>query len=209
MKIINILEDRLKLELPGKVAQLKMAHQIRNTDWVLPNDVKKAAILILLYEKENKLHTILMKRTSRFPNDKHKGQISFPGGQFEIEDKDFTETALRETEEEIGINRNLIRVIGGLSELYIPVSNFLVYPYVGFMNEIPVFLPDENEVAEIIEARLEQFMDKDNHKKTEVLLTKDFKLKDVPYFDINGNVIWGATSMIMSEFIQIYKEIKF
>ncbi len=208
MTLIKTLEKRLQLPLPGVEAQAKMAHIFRTEDIVVPNHSKKAAVLILLYRKNEEFHTILMKRTSRFPNDKHKGQISFPGGQYEKTDIDFSFTAIRETEEEIGINASKINLLGQLTQLYIPVSNFLVYPFVGYMDGMPNFNPDAKEVDEVIEARLSDFFNQGNRKEKEMEFSSGFRIKNVPYFDIKGHVVWGATSMIMSEFLHLFENTK-
>ncbi len=204
---VSNLTDRLKRTLPGKNAQFKMAHHVRTKDWNLPTDVRKAAVLILLYQKQNIWHTALMKRTTKFGNDKHKGQVSFPGGQSEEKDDSYKFTALRETHEEFGIPPNSINILGALSELYIPVSNFLVFPYVGYTKNIPQFIPDKDEVETIIEAPINTFLNPENRKITELNLYEGFKLKNVPYFDVDGHIVWGATSMIISEFIEIINEI--
>ncbi len=207
MKIYKLIE-RLNKELPGKDAQIKMAHFFRKKDLEIPNDHKKAAVLILLYKKENKTYFALMKRTSRYGNDKHKGQISFPGGQFEIGDKDFSITAKRETEEELGVPFKEINIIGQLSQLYIPVSNFLVYPYIGTLENTPNFIPDTDEVEEILEVELETIRDIKNKKETELTLPSGIKLQNVPFYNANGNIVWGATAMILSEFFQLLDEIE-
>ncbi len=206
--MIQFLEKRLNEQpLPGPEAQLKMSHVGRPKNWEIPELAKKAAVLILLFEKNNAFHTVLMKRTSRFGNDKHKGQVSFPGGQYEPEDLNFQNTALREFEEETGFAKDNVQLLGKLTELYIPVSNFLVQPFVGYSKKNPVFNPDPKEVDELIIPEISQLTNIANHKTTEMEFSNGFKLRKVPYFDVNGHVVWGATSMILSEFVHLLDEV--
>ncbi|MGK0388413.1 MAG: 8-oxo-dGTP pyrophosphatase MutT (NUDIX family) [Maribacter sp.] len=206
---IPSLRKRLSAELPGRAAQLRMAHMARLDTITVPENPKKASVMILLYDKNEEWHTVLMRRTSRFKNDKHKGQVSFPGGQAEPTDINKAATALRETEEEMGLPVSSMNVLGALSPLYIPVSNFLVQPYVGYTALTPNFAPDNNEVESIIETPLSALLAKENLKKTDLIIPEGFKLNNVPYFDVGGNVVWGATSMIISEFIQILDEVDY
>ncbi len=209
MDIISSLKDRIEtLPLPGKDAQAKMAHVGRKVFNVSPGpDSKEASVLMLLYPKAHEWHTVFMQRTSRFPNDKHKGQISFPGGQAEPFDTSHADTALREANEEVGVIREDVTVIGALTELYIPVSNFLVRPFVGYLEYEPTFKPDPNEVAGLIETPIDDILNWRNRKKTSITLPQGFKLNDVPYFDVKGNVVWGATSMILSEFVDVFETV--
>jgi len=207
MALIEALKKRLLLPLPGQMAHAEMLHLGRFTNPEIPEQHKRASVLILLFHKENNWSTVLMKRSSRFKNDKHKGQISFPGGQSEAFDKDDAATAIRETEEEIGVPSNDIQILGKLSELYIPVSNFLVCPYVGYYSMgIPSFIPEANEVAQVIETKLDSFFEESTRKTKNIELPSGFVLENVPYFDIEGHVVWGATSMIISEFIHILND---
>jgi 8-oxo-dGTP pyrophosphatase MutT (NUDIX family) len=141
-----------------------------------------------------------MKRTE-YPGV-HSGQISFPGGGREPGDTDIVDTALRETEEEIGIKKESITTIGTLTDLYIPPSNFLVTPVIGYINERPVFHPDPEEVDEVVEVALEKIMDTNTKQEKEITIFPDIKIK-VPSYYTNGHVIWGATAMMLSELIEI------
>lgn len=209
MSLISALRKRLLTPLPGRTAQLRMAHFGRLDEITIPENTKKASVMILLYMKNEEWHTVLMRRTSRFKNDKHKGQVSFPGGQSEPTDIDKAATALRETEEEMGLPASSMNVLGALSPLYIPVSNFLVQPFVGYTEDTPNFIPDTTEVETIIETPLSALLAKENLKTTDLIIPEGFKLNDVPYFDVGGNVVWGATSMIISEFIQMLEELDY
>ena len=150
------------------------------------------------------IYTVLILRTS--DHGVHSGQVSFPGGKKEESDRSLEDTALRETEEEIGIKKNDVKVIGHLSELYIPTSGFLVQPFVGYLNKKPLFHPDKNEVQKLIEVPLFLIMDDGIVKETTILKSKTRNQKSeirIPYFDIHGEVVWGATAMILSELKEI------
>ncbi|MFT6148189.1 MAG: 8-oxo-dGTP pyrophosphatase MutT (NUDIX family), partial [Saprospiraceae bacterium] len=142
MKFITALKEHLESnDLPGRVAQHDMAHGARKT-WLnhykRPENAKVAATLTLLYPKQNQWHVALMERVSH-AKDKHGGQVSFPGGKAEKSDVDLKYTALREAEEELGIPKSEVNILGQMTELYIPVSNFLVYPFIGFTKKAPDF----------------------------------------------------------------------
>lgn len=203
---IENLSDRLTGPLPGLASQLKMAgtrrilHEGRP---VIPADAKHAGVLILFYPVNSAMNIVFMKRTE-YPGV-HSGQISFPGGGREPHDTDIVETALRETEEEIGINREDIILIGKLTELFIPPSNFLVTPIVGYTAMRPEFKPDSGEVDRIIEIPVDLLL-KENTKQTrEITVFPDMKLK-VPCFYIDGDVIWGATAMILNELLEVISQ---
>jgi 8-oxo-dGTP pyrophosphatase MutT (NUDIX family) len=206
MKFITALKEHLESnDLPGRVAQHDMAHGARKT-WLnhykRPENAKVAATLTLLYPKQNQWHVALMERVSHV-KDKHGGQVSFPGGKAEKSDVDLKYTALREAEEELGIPKSAVSILGQMTELYIPVSNFLVYPFIGFTKKAPDFIPQPTEVQRVIEAPLSVLLDKQNRKFKDIHLPNSIKLEGVPYFDVNGNVVWGATAMILSEFTAI------
>jgi hypothetical protein len=137
----------------------------------------------------------------------HSGQISLPGGKVEPTDQDLAETALRESKEEIGVNPENIRLLGNLTNLYIPPSNFMVTPFVGYQSVRPVFKPDPSEVAEIIEVSLDSFLDNSIIRQKRMKLALGLTMK-VPAYCIGSHVIWGATAMILSEFRVIIEEIK-
>lgn len=160
------------------------------------NNARSAAVLMLFYPKNKETHLVLIVRNS-YPGV-HSDQIAFPGGKFEAEDVDFLTTALRETEEEIGISRSKIEVVKAFSSLYIPPSNFMVYPFLGICKEEIQFAPDSNEVAAIIELPLSVLRD-DRILIVENLSTSYASLVDVPAFKIEGHIVWGATAMMLSE----------
>lgn len=157
--------------------------------------VKQAATAALFFESDDQPHLILTRRVD-YPGV-HSGQISFPGGRREPEDDSFMDTALRETEEEIGIHREEIDVLGSLTAVYIPPSNFFVYPFVGILDGPPEFIPQQSEVAEILTPDFNHFLNTENLQQTKVRV-RDFSMA-VPAFTIDGNIVWGATAMMISE----------
>lgn len=204
--LLSRISDSLNRDLPGKEAQLKMSRFGRSNE--ISIDFRVAAVLILIFPKEDELHFILTKRASKNSEDIHSGQISFPGGSREISDFELSQTALRETNEEIGIQKDKISVLGQLTELYIPVSNFMVYPFLGYINEQPLYIPQIEEVEEIIEAPLELLLDPQTIHYKDINIRDGFTIKDIPYFNIYNHVVWGATAMILSEFKEIIEQIK-
>lgn len=184
-------------ELPGIASQLLMAPMGRERQLEPPIDYKLACVLILLYPKQDEWHISLIERSSGNLNDRHAGQISLPGGMLEESDESYEHCALRETEEEIGLSRDQIGILGELTGLYVPVSNFMIYPFVGFTTEEPEFNPSPAEVAQILEVKLGKIH---KYKKTGTISSQNYTLNDVPYYDVNGHKVWGATAMILSEF---------
>ena len=204
---ITALKKQLNLPLPGQVAQAKMASGTRTKFPTVPKKAKKACVLCLLYPKEKEWYIALMRRVSSSnPNDSHSGQMSFPGGKLEATDASYEEGALRETEEEMGIPATDIEVLGKLTPMYIPVSNFIVYPFVGKLSATPVFMPEAAEVKQIVELPLDLLLD-DKNRKVKDLIIRDYTIKEVPYFDVFGNVVWGATAMMLSEFVEVVKRV--
>jgi len=198
------LKNRLKLPLPGTLAHLKMASEFRLEELKAGYsfiNAKKSSVLILLYPNKDSIMFVLILRQNN--GGVHGGQISFPGGAMEKADNNHYETALREANEEIGINANKVKIIGSLTKLYIPPSNYLVFPVVGYLNSRPKLTPDPKEVAGIIEADLLSLINtkSTNRKEVEVRGTK----LNTPYYNINGYTVWGATAMILSELIEVIK----
>ena len=200
---IEIFIDQLTLDLnsilPGRNAQYKMAPQLRleNRHGYYQN----AAVMILLYIRTGSWHTVLMKRPEYA--GAHSNQISLPGGKSEESDANLQETALREIREEIGIDDKRIRILGNLSRLHIPVSGIEVLPVVGYYPEEPDFQPDPSEVAYLIEVPLEDLLNPRNTR--EKIRTLMCKLVKVPYFEIGDEQVWGATAMILSEFLEVIR----
>jgi 8-oxo-dGTP pyrophosphatase MutT (NUDIX family) len=203
---IEEIENALKLSLPGKKAQFIMAPGYR-PDYELAEVMKFnpriGGVLLLLDPSGDELKVILTLRKQY--DGTHSGQMSFPGGKQEPNDADITQTALRETNEEIGIDPSHIRIIGHLSELYIPPSNFLVYPSVGVMKEEATFKKQDDEVEEIVEIPLSFFLDKNSRSTTKIKVMGNSTV-DVPAYVYGRYTIWGATAIMMSEFVYLLTE---
>lgn len=196
---IQNLKRGFEEPLPGEMAHKKMMPKSRvNYPVSSPSGLapKEGSVLILLYPKGDKLYFPLMLRPNY--NGVHGGQISLPGGKKEQKDKSFIETAIREAEEEIGIKSKEVTILGQLTTLYVFASNFKVIPTVGYTSSTPMFIPNPYEVEAIIETPLDDLLDS-SLIKTTVLNVRGFDL-EAPYFDFAGNVVWGATAMILSEF---------
>ena len=200
---ISDLRKRLNSQLPGEKVHLKMASTVRLRELNSVYDKSGAipsSVLILLYPENNSVYTILTLRQEY--DGVHSGQVSFPGGRKEEIDNSLTETALRESEEEIGLNPETVTVIGSLTDLYIPPSNYIVKPVIGFIDEEPELAADTNEVAKIIKVDLFNLLD--SNIKEKVINVRGYKIK-APYYDIQGYVVWGATAMIISELLEVVK----
>ena len=206
-EFIDSLKSALVLPLPGTQAQQKMTsnRRLREMMDMRPKDKAiKSSVLILLYPgKKNDLPNFVVTLRQKY-NGIHSGQISLPGGRFESSDKDLLQTALRETNEEIGVDPGLISVIGKLTELFIPPSNYLVQPFVGFTVEYPEFHIQQTEVDKIFEIEVTQLMNESAVMEKEVFTTRG--QLSAPSFAIDGSIIWGATAMILSEFKEILRK---
>ena len=202
--MINKLQLRILADLPAWEAQQRMAPPLRKPLPDVPSSVRQSAVCILLYYKKEELHTILIKRTE--DGKTHGGQISFPGGSLDDNDYSHVYCAIRECEEEIGLPKNNLIVLGTISNLYIPPSNFMVTPIVCYCNDVKNLVPSENEVAEIIEVPLSQLFDDSIKQRREVWRSSDkSKSIEAPIYEYQGYVVWGATAMILAEFEDIYK----
>lgn len=200
---IKNIETNLKKPLPGLTAHYRMSHVTRQYYKAAPDDARIACVLALFFPKNEDWHMVFIERDSSNPNDRHGGQISFPGGKYEKEDLSFENGALRETEEEVGVNSKDIKLLGRLTELYIPVSNFLVHPFVGFMDYRPDFIPQPGEVKSVIEVPFSHFFDPHIIQETDLKISQNMTLKKVPYYNVKGNTLWGATAMMMSELLEV------
>ena len=196
------LESGLKGPLPGTEAHNRMSAAVRlpadlNFNW--PDPPRSGAVLILLYPENGKIYFPLMRRPEY--GGVHSGQISLPGGKMEQHDSDLIQTALREAQEEIGIPGEKVTILGKLTPLVVYASNFNILPVVGFMGSKPKFNPDEREVVEVINADLQSLINQEEVKTTE-LSVRNYVI-DAPYYDVNNQIVWGATAMILSEFLQV------
>ena len=202
-RLIYNLEEGLRQPLPGRAAQYEMAHAVRQDTPPPPPNAREAGVLALLFPKDKDWHLTLILRQNNNPNDRHGGQVSFPGGKREVHDEDLQATALREAEEEVGVDPSAVNLLGALSELYIPVSNFKVQPYVGFTEQTPQFVPQPEEVQAVLEVPFRQFLSKNTRRKKDLHLYPQLILRDVPYFDVADQTVWGATAMMISELVAV------
>ncbi len=199
--LILYLQEKLQQTLPGRQAHNLMISSDRHREFYpIPENAKKSSVLMLLYEKESDIKTVFIVRPAY--DGVHSNQVSFPGGGFDSSDGSLEKTALRETTEEIGVDSNRIEIIGGLSELYIPPSNFLVKPFVGYTNDIGMLIPDQHEVERIVEIDVKNFIGTHNIKMRKIRLSSGLEF-DTPYYDVANLVIWGATAMILREFGEV------
>jgi 8-oxo-dGTP pyrophosphatase MutT (NUDIX family) len=199
-----LLKTELTKGLPGTEVQWQMASSdrfVRNFPKVPGKDARVAAVLILLFPEKGSIHTIFMQRPEY--DGVHGGQISFPGGKQEQEDDNIVQTALREAFEETGIDPSKVKIIGTLTPLFIPVSNMIVTPVIGWADKKPLFNYRPEEVAFLIDADLKRLLN------PSIVQTKPFEIRGelvkVKYFDYDENTIWGATAMILQELLVIIK----
>lgn len=171
---------------------------------ILAKNPKFAAVNILLYLKDGRWHFPLIVRTEN-ERDRHSGQISLPGGKNEADDFDFAHTAKRETSEEVGIGQHYIRIIRELSPIYIPPSNFYVKPYVSYTKRNPNFFLQASEATELIEFPVDLLLNMADKPQMKIL--PGSRGVAVPVINFGGYVIWGATSMILSEFSNLMKNL--
>jgi 8-oxo-dGTP pyrophosphatase MutT (NUDIX family) len=206
-EIQNIIEG-LKIELnnplPGKIAHSIMLPANSHVDPPYGININRAGVLLLLFPNKNKLNVVFIRRPSFMKN--HAGQIAFPGGQYELKDNNLLETALREAVEEIGINAKHVEIIGQLSPIFVKVSNFFIQPFIGWSTFIPAFKIDTNEVTGIHIIPVDDFVNPETVQSQKVDTTHGSI--EFPGYLVDDIFIWGATAMILSEFIEVYRNIK-
>lgn len=204
-RFYRFIRDLNPGELPGQPAQMRMSPAPLDPDFVLPRDPSDTAhpssVLIPVYPDSNqKLHVVLTLRSN---NIRHAGQISFPGGRQENSET-LEETALRELYEEVGIPGSIVKTAGPITPLYLHRTDNQITPFVGFMDEKPKLVPSPVEVSEIVTAELDLLLSDKNRKREKWDLPQTSF--DVPFWDIHDVPLWGATAMIMSEFLAIYEK---
>ncbi|TXI70737.1 MAG: CoA pyrophosphatase [Cyclobacteriaceae bacterium] len=207
MKIdYEALRNRLTLPLPGELAHNLM--RAEPVGAIKPKFEHKlpprpGSVMILLYPDGNDVLFPLTKRPDYLGT--HVGQISLPGGKAETGET-LIETALRETEEEIGIDSKSIEILGTLSDFFVIPSNFMVTPVVGMLHTQPIFKPDPKEVVKVLKGSVNQLLESEAIRTKEILAAKLFPMW-APHFEIEQEVVWGATAMILNEFRTILKEL--
>lgn len=201
----NNIRLRLAERLPGDLYRNKMAPSLRvpkDGVWKFDEPPIESAVCILLSFSDNKCYFPLIKRAS---GNSHGGQIALPGGKYDFSDKDIMETALRETYEEIGIRVPRENVLGKLSPLYVPVSNYMITPFVAFVDEVYKYDISKYEVQFVLTAELESFFS-DSNKSEELMYRGKFDVL-APYYKLENEKVWGATAMILSEFEAVYGDV--
>jgi 8-oxo-dGTP pyrophosphatase MutT (NUDIX family) len=203
--LLSQLADRLARPLPGHDAHLSMAPRYparRDDVSVRDRDCRDAGVLLLLLPHEGEPAVVLTVRRDHLPD--HAGQISFPGGRRE-NDEALSDTALREAEEEVALPSAPVRMLGHLTPLYIPPSDFCVHPFVGGLDTAPDLRPTDAEVDRVLRVPLTHLLHPDA-RKTE-LRRLDGTDIDVPYYDVAGQAVWGATAMMLAEFLEVVRDV--
>ena len=204
VSFLDRLSTRLQRPLPGHAAHRRMAprYDMRREALSIENRTcREAAVLALLLPSDDMPSVVLTVRRDDL-ND-HAGQISFPGGERE-EGESLREAALREADEEVDLPPSSVRLLGGLTPLFIPPSNFCVHPFVGVVDPAPVLRPTDREVAEVLHAPLHHLLDPDT-RVVETWALHD-EAVEVPYYDVAGHTVWGATAMMLSELLALVED---
>lgn len=209
MNSLKLLAEKLRTQafhkLPGITSHKSMLPEGRS----MPDDYlnklenyKQSAVFALFFQEQEQIHLLLTQRHQY--EGKHSGQISFPGGKKELDDENLLVTAYRETYEEVGIHKNKIEFIAGLSPLYIPVSNFFVQPYLGYILDEPEFIINSREVKNIVKFPL-HLINNEAVLKTIKIEASSGVFLTVPAFEIEKHIIWGATAMMLKEIAELIK----
>jgi mutator protein MutT len=198
-KLCGILER----PLPGGDAHSRMSPSHRSSFPAASSDVREGAVMIVLYPGERGVTTLFTVRRKDLAD--HAGQISFPGGKRE-DGETFEDAAVRECQEEVGIGPDSIEVLGSLSALYIPPTRFVVHPFVAAVTMLPEIVPQEEEVDEVLHVPLRVLRDPATRRSEEWTIRG--RPSTVPFFHVDGHVIWGATAMITAELLEVLGEIE-
>lgn len=197
---VEKIKEGLKRPLPGEMAHQEMEALSARWLGVKPNkQTRKSAVLILLYPCNGEVCLPLILRQSY--DGVHSGQVAFPGGKYEHTDENLICTALREAQEEIGLNTNDVQILGTLSEIFISPSNFLVLPVIGSISYRPDMVPNPREVEQILEVNINHFKDPNILGKSEYLVLG--KQVITPHYDVQGYKMWGATAKVIAELLSI------
>ncbi len=202
-EMFKSLEEALKGPKPGLNAQLEMVTIPRPGDklyFEVEDSCIKAGVLVLLYPWQNQLYLVLTRRTAQVLY--HQAQISFPGGR-QDQGESLRQTALREAHEEINLQPDSVRILGELTPLYIPPSNYCIYPVVAVTRKRPDFNPSKIEVEEVIELPLSHLLEPKNVQR-EIWTIRGVEV-EVPFYLFKGHKIWGATAMVLAELVEVFK----
>lgn len=169
------------------------------------HQAKKAAVMILFYPDTNNITNLVLILRKTYKGV-HSAQVGFPGGKVEFNDQSLLQTAIRETQEEVGVNQEDIVVLKSLTEVYIPPSNFIVHPFMGTLHYPPSFIKQDDEVEDILQIKLQDFLSDNNVTSKEVQTSYSVKI-NVPAFNLNNQIVWGATAMMLSEVKVLLKQV--
>lgn len=205
-QLVHWLKERLKQPLPGKEAQERMTGRVLPMPDEIPEHARQGAVLALLCPVNGALSLLLIRRTA--DGGAHSGQIGFPGGKAEKTDADLLATALREAQEEVGLLACDIDVIGALSSLYIPVSNFNVHPFIAYTDKKPDYILSAIEVESVLEVPVADLFHPERITKAVVTSPADKSfIRKVPAYKLDDDtIIWGATAMMISELQMLLEE---
>jgi 8-oxo-dGTP pyrophosphatase MutT (NUDIX family) len=198
--------------LPGESAHVRlspMSRQLSSIAKAESTSFRESAVAVVLFEPAGQTHPesagqlkcILIQRPTYIGN--HSGQVSFPGGKRDPEDENLEITAIRECKEEIGVDLRKAALLGRLTPVFIPVSGFHVEPYLFFLQGTPVFVRDEREVEAILTISLRELLLEESIQAMDIAVSEDIILKDVPYFNLSGKQIWGATALVLNELKEV------
>jgi 8-oxo-dGTP pyrophosphatase MutT (NUDIX family) len=206
MDLFHTLITHVNHQLPGEEAHLNMSPLGRKKSSEAKKEASKmipsGVALILHFNSDNQLNLTFIQR--QVYDGKHSGQIGFPGGKFESTDLDLKNTAIRETQEEIGLNLEEVHYIGKLTDVFIPVTTFHIEPHLFLYTETPEFIKDEREVAEIFNVPLSHLLEESNIRISDQILQNGIKVKNIPYFAFQDKQIWGATALMINELRHIF-----
>lgn len=192
--------EEIRKGIPGEQSHIKMMPLNRPLSSIAVQSsisIRESAVSINLYREDEQIHCILIQRPTY--DGVHSGQISFPGGKKDPDDVDLEFTARRENFEEIGIAIDQGILLGELTDVYIPVSSFLVKPFIFFYEELPDLHADSREVAEIFSFSLEELTLESSFSTMEIQIQNGIKQKNIPCLVLGGKEIWGATALILNE----------
>ena len=206
LKSISKIEQ---IPLPGLESQLKMSPPFRleliQQQLEAMKTSRKAAVTALFYPDEKQVTKLILILRKTY-HGVHSAQVGFPGGRCEDYDASLMQTALRETYEEVGVPIQDIKIIMAMTEMYIPPSNFTVYPFLGICYETPNFIKQDEEVEDLIEVLLSDFVNDKSISSVKVMTSLE-KEMEVPAFVLNGHIVWGATAMMLSELKDLLKTV--
>lgn len=204
---IQAIQQVINTNLAGEVAHLEMLPTRKASSKLLKEaeSYRESAVAILLFRVNEVLRSVLIQRQTY--NGPHSGQVSFPGGKRDSDDENLIQTALREMHEEIGFDDENIVLLGELTRIFIPVSHFLVYPYVFYTEKMPVFDADSIEVSEIIQFDLYDITAATNKTVTKIKMENGALMTNIPCFVIQDKIVWGATALMMNELRWVLEQI--